>query len=181
MSKLVRRGTKLPKSEVHNATKRGNMKELAKLLKSKKGYTVEDRSPKSNRTPLHIAARKGSERNPLQSLTFCLSGHLAIVKELLRKFRVNINALDNKKRTPLHLAIQYGHHEIALLLISKQANVSLQDVDGGFHCFEKNSEVAFRFQAMLSCTGYSCIALPLSGMPKLPLCSTPTILSLNRS
>jgi len=70
MSKLVRRGTKLPKSEVHNATKRGNLKELAKLLKSKKGYTVEDRSPKSNRTPLHIAARKGSERNSLQPLTF---------------------------------------------------------------------------------------------------------------
>ena len=67
----------------------------------------------SGLTPLHCAA---------------YAGHLELCKVLLRK-RVALNARTNLNRTPLVLAGQKNHNEIAALFIKKGADITVDDLE----------------------------------------------------
>lgn len=54
------------------------------------------------------------------------SGFYDLVKEILKQ-RPNINSLDYKHRTPLHLAIKKGLDDISKLLISSNADLNIKD------------------------------------------------------
>jgi ankyrin repeat protein/L-ascorbate metabolism protein UlaG (beta-lactamase superfamily) len=71
----------------------------------KKGVNQNARSPHTGETALHTAV---------------LRGDLAIVQELLKSTH-DVNAVDNNGRTPLGLAEQYDHKQIAQALRAKGA------------------------------------------------------------
>jgi cytohesin len=64
-------------------------------------------------TPLHYAAMEGS-----------LNAAEALIKHS------DVNARDKDGRTPLHLALEYGHCNVALLLIGFGADVNVVDKNG---------------------------------------------------
>jgi len=64
-------------------------------------------------SPLHYAAMNGS---------------LKAVEELIK--HGGVNARDNKGRTPLHLALEFSHCDVAMRLIDAGAEVGVADRDG---------------------------------------------------
>ena len=119
---------------LHNACAGGCLT-LAKLLI--RGYNADiNAQDKHKDTPLHLAARYGKEGVALILITefscdttirgqcgrtllhsACAGGSLTLAKLLI--YNAHINAQDENKDTPLHLAARYGRHELFLALISE--------------------------------------------------------------
>jgi ankyrin repeat protein len=72
------------------------------------------------------------------SLAFCgeihyaaFDGNLQRIKDLLKDNPKLVSTKDIVGRTPLHLAAQWGHKDVAELLLAKGADVNAKDDDGG--------------------------------------------------
>ncbi|KAL6486171.1 hypothetical protein MHYP_G00055630 [Metynnis hypsauchen] len=79
-------------SALHYAARNGHKSVAATLLASGRNKNVDDRNV-WRRTPLHLAAEHGQE----------------LLVDLLLEKQAKINAIDNNKDTPLHLACRSGH------------------------------------------------------------------------
>ncbi|CAG0880694.1 unnamed protein product [Cyprideis torosa] len=66
-------------------------------------------------TPLHLAA---------------LNGHVLVARSLLEQGNCDINIVNNRKQTPLLLAVSQLHFPLVELLVLKGANLSIQDEEG---------------------------------------------------
>jgi len=82
---------------------------------AKKPQNVDDGA-----TPLHRAVR---------------AGHLEAVEDLLDKLNTDVNALDRKNQTPLHIAAELGHCQITHRLIQEGSSPEIKDKNGAtaFH------------------------------------------------
>merc|ERR1719328_909631 len=70
-------------------------------------------------------AKRGAQWTPLQEAAS--SGNKAEVQELLQHDDIQIDAPDNKGRTPMHLAAQKGHSSVVAVLIQRGANINTHD------------------------------------------------------
>lgn len=68
-----------------------------------------------NRTPLHIAARKGLE---------------PLVRMLIEQGHTDVNVVDDKNQTPLFNAVKKGYLHATRFLIEKGADVNIADKNG---------------------------------------------------
>ena len=59
-----------------------------------------------------------------------LNGHVAVAQSLLDQGACDINIRNNRKQTPLHLAVSQLHCPLVELLVSKGADVTAQDEEG---------------------------------------------------
>jgi len=59
-----------------------------------------------------------------------LNGHYLVSKALIEQGQAEIDIRNNRKQTPLLLAVSQGYCGLAELLVFKGANVSLEDEDG---------------------------------------------------
>lgn len=100
---------------VHIAVANGNVNTLDYLFE--KGFNLNVADPAIHGgTVVHRCAAS----NDLEMLT-CL---------LKRKAYLDLDAVDNYGRTPLHIACIKGHPDIAHVLIESGANVTTLDIDG---------------------------------------------------
>ena len=99
-------------SKVHEAAKKDDDKKLERIIRDKSDLV--NKEDKYKRTPLHWAARYGSER---------------VFKSLIKK-RVEINPVDEHGNTPLHLAAKFNFFNILRELLAKGADVNLTDKNG---------------------------------------------------
>jgi hypothetical protein len=97
--------------ELLDASKKGDVEKVKKLLKEGADVNAKDRF---GFTPLHYTA---------------LNGHIEIVKLLIER-GADVNAKTNGGWTPLRFAAIYGHIEIVKLLIERGADVNAKDKDG---------------------------------------------------
>ncbi|MHC9539379.1 MAG: ankyrin repeat domain-containing protein [Vulcanimicrobiota bacterium] len=79
------------------------------------------------RRPDIVKIRDNDFRTPIHyAIQFKKDGEIAIS---LIMSGANVNAIDRKKSTPLHLAALYGRTEVMEMLISKKAEVNAYDTD----------------------------------------------------
>ncbi|XP_069040216.1 ankyrin repeat domain-containing protein 13B isoform X1 [Lepisosteus oculatus] len=78
-----------------------------------------------------ISTRRTPEKSkyPLHTLVW-YNRHRQLEKELTAEEQVNIEALDPRGRTPLHLAVTLGHVESAQVLLQHGADVSKENKNG---------------------------------------------------
>ncbi len=110
-SQLNNRGTKLLL-----ALKLGNLAAVMKLFSEEK--TLINPNVKGGilgQTALHLAAEKGI---------------LGIIISLIENYNAKLNLKDNKGKTALLIAIESGHADVALLLITKGADLKSSDNNG---------------------------------------------------
>ena len=173
---------------LHKACQTGNP-EIIKLLLDNDKNSLKSRDNYGN-TPLHLACLKGnniksleiiSQYNPNYELTnqFQSSAlHSAcsstgpdapkIVKLLINK-GADINAIDNKNQTPLHIACKTGNPEIIKLLLDNDKDSLKSRDDYGntplhLACFEGNNieslEIISKYKPNYELTNqYQCSAL----------------------
>lgn len=89
-------------------------------------------SIKDGRTALHVASQSESNIKALNDVyenEVDLYPELSVLKsaEKLLECGANINAQDNLKRTPLHSAVAAGNYEMAALLLTKGADITILD------------------------------------------------------
>lgn len=94
---------------LHYACSKNHFK-IAELLISN-GALVNIRD-KYGHTPLHRAASLGHEK---------------IVHLLLYQLNIEIDVQDNEGNTPLHLACEDGNNSVAIVLVTKGANIKIQN------------------------------------------------------
>lgn len=109
---------------------------------------------------LHAVVSKLLVRKQVRGLDLCLRYHsqradkqflLATVATLLEKHSADVNACNLLGQTPLHLAVMFGHTEIASYLLRRGANPNIQDVFG-------------YLPLHYACLGF-CTSEPTSGAP----------------
>ncbi|XP_071095400.1 ankyrin repeat domain-containing protein 50-like [Haliotis cracherodii] len=146
----VKRGTqthRLHKSReriLYDACRQGCLNRIKRILSDGR-VDVNNRDAKDGMTPSMLAAFLGYKHvfdllvsnggdlslvdnngeNILQAA--CHGGSLDIIKYVLPLSIVDINSRDRYGRTPLMMAIFYGHRDVYDLLLSKGANASLFD------------------------------------------------------
>jgi E3 ubiquitin-protein ligase mind-bomb len=59
-----------------------------------------------------------------------LNGHYLVAKTLIEDGQAEINIRNNRKQTALTLSIAQGYSELVELLLSKGADISVEDEDG---------------------------------------------------
>ncbi|XP_008476539.1 E3 ubiquitin-protein ligase MIB2-like [Diaphorina citri] len=96
------------------AVLRGNMKVTEKILALNRNLATVPKTS-DGFTPLHVA---------------CFNDHIEIVELLVEKYKVNINALDLKKRTPLMAAVGQGQTSVINYLMLRDVALDIQDIDG---------------------------------------------------
>ncbi|CAF3665549.1 unnamed protein product [Adineta steineri] len=105
----------------HEASEHGNLRILnfmwEPLLPDKEHahtkvfYATDD----DNRfTCLHIAAKNGGGKE------------LELLKYLIEEVRIEVDVIGDRRRTPLHLACEYGHLDVVKYLIEKGASTTLR-------------------------------------------------------
>lgn len=106
---------KLDTSEVHEAAREGNVKELASILQADPPQAkLRD---KYELTPLHWASDRGQA---------------AAARLLLEQGQADVNAVEKRvfRRTPLHFAALSGSSETVRVLLDFHANVNSKDYRG---------------------------------------------------
>lgn len=118
----VRQRDAFGRESIHLAAKTNHTVVLFALLKAATASPANNNNNNvcasvdlEGRTPLHWAAATDAG--------WC-------VTLLLRERSCDVNALDRRKQTPLHLAAAAGHEEAARLLVEHGAAFELRDVDG---------------------------------------------------
>jgi len=131
--------------EFHEAAKRDQVKKLQKLLS--KNMMWFEKKDKSQRTPLHSAARYGafsavkflldqgadfnvkdeSGNTPLHLAS--IFRHVEII-DLLIQHKIDVNMLNGQGQAPLSLASLYGNPESIRLLLAGGAKIDIRDADG---------------------------------------------------
>ena len=91
-----------PTESLHQVVASGDIDQIKSLISKGADVNAKDRS---DRTPLHYAARWGHKD----------------VAELLLAKDADVNVKDNRGRTPLSLAEEEGHNEIVELLLEHGA------------------------------------------------------------
>jgi len=116
---------------VHDAIRRGSLKEVQKQLKKVSGKLEVNCCNTSKQTPLHTAA---------------IEGQLAILLFLLEKKKADANAKDRDDWTPLHCACHSGHLDAVDQLLSHGASVQLTTSNGStpLHYFVRMPEQSTR-------------------------------------
>uniref|UniRef100_A0A8D9BP54 RING-type E3 ubiquitin transferase n=1 Tax=Cacopsylla melanoneura TaxID=428564 RepID=A0A8D9BP54_9HEMI len=101
---------------LNHAVLRGNLAVTEKIL-AMNGNLATVPKTSDGFTPLHVAA---------------FNDHIDIVKLLVETFKVNVNSVDLKQRTPLMCAVGQGQSSVIHYLVSHGGGLSLdcQDVDG---------------------------------------------------
>ncbi|XP_077974410.1 uncharacterized protein LOC120329316 isoform X2 [Styela clava] len=61
----------------------------------------------------------------------CLRGNTLVVRVLLERPGILVEAMDKQQMTPLHIAAVYGHNDIAELLMHMGANIRCKDEENG--------------------------------------------------
>ena len=79
--------------------------------------TVNFIDKESGNTPLHYAAARNKSRIFLTILTICVVDCVGI---LLRCDGVQVNAQNNEKQTPLHMAVKEDNVQIVHMLLQKR-------------------------------------------------------------
>src|SRR5438270_11696996 len=97
---------------VHEVTLNGNQTEMDRLL---------DLNPKLLNVPDY-------DKNTLLHLAV-LRNEISEVKDLLGR-GAKVNAQNNAKMTPLHIAAKQGEHEIVVLILAYHPNLALRDSRG---------------------------------------------------
>eukprot|EP01038_Epipyxis_sp_PR26KG_P013454 gene13454-18046_t len=98
---------------VHSAIRwNKSMSDIEKLLSHPEAPDCVD--PVNGNRPIHIAAQ---------------NGHLEIVRLLISK-KVEVNALNSKGNSALHMAIGYDYYDAAKLLLENDANETITNLAG---------------------------------------------------
>ena len=133
------------REDLHEAAGRNDVNEVRRLLAADRNGL--ERSDRTRRTPLHVAARYGAletarylidqgakvnvrdegGNTPLHPAS--LFGHASIV-EALAAAGADINALNDEGSSPLALAVVYGPASVVDWLLSHKADPSLKDRNG---------------------------------------------------
>jgi len=79
-------------------------------------------------TPLHDAARCSNQEDDNKERSRC-------IKSLVEVGNANINAVNIRLETPLHIACEYGSSELVLCLLQLGADLLEKNIDG-YNCFE---------------------------------------------
>ncbi|XP_045161724.1 E3 ubiquitin-protein ligase MIB2-like [Mercenaria mercenaria] len=98
---------------LHHAALKGNNYATEKILQ--KCRQIVDMKKDDGFAPLHLAA---------------LNGHRDVTNTLLVTGQANIEIRNNRQQTPLLLAVSQGHTGLIELLVSKGADVNVDDEDG---------------------------------------------------
>ncbi|MCA7010145.1 ankyrin repeat domain-containing protein [Wolbachia endosymbiont of Tribolium confusum] len=99
---------------------------------------------KDERTPLHLAIKKGNEN---------------VVKALLDK-GADVNLRDKDRKTPLHLAIEKGNENVVKALLDKGADVNLRDESESTPLCRAAKKGKMEIVEALLAKGPNCIDLP---------------------
>lgn len=125
-----------PYRTLHEAADDGKIDGLKALLAA--GIYIEQIDDDGN-TPLDIALNRGDIEMAnmlMQKGAWCkvkhffkaiLYGHISIVRFVLGRRADIINARDDRKDTPLHLAAARGHYEIVSLLLKKDPDINARN------------------------------------------------------
>nr|CAB3221759.1 ankyrin repeat domain-containing protein 26 [Phallusia mammillata] len=103
--------TKKELTKLHKAAFTGDLSKLKSLLK--KGDV--NQLDKENRTPLHLA---------------CSNGKIDAIIMLAGQHGCNLNLCDNDKRSPLMILVQCQFYNCMNVLLQKDADVNLSDING---------------------------------------------------
>ncbi|KAI1278807.1 Ankyrin-1 [Halotydeus destructor] len=148
---------------VHDAILNNNIPDLKYLLCT--GVNDINSTDKEGLTALHYAAR---------------DGNLEAVSILLEQPKLRIDCLSGEsetidlsdKRTPLHLAADYGHHEVVEILLKHGANVDALDRSDKTPLFLATSNCNFRAAMVLLSHGADVNAETIHGQSVLQLSLT---------
>jgi ankyrin repeat protein len=123
-------GKKLEVDSLQDAVREGDLKKIRELLIAHPDLiSIKD---ETGRTPLHWAATMmyWVEKEDRQNM----------VKFLLTRRRVNVNAKADDGATPLHDAVGNGQNQMVELLLAHNADVNAKDNEGrtpfGMACFK---------------------------------------------
>ena len=102
---------------LHSAAYYGEFEVVQILLKYKAGVNARQ----DGMTPLHFASQGSYERGPN------IGPSLSNVARLLLEHGAEVNAQDDDRETPLHLAARYGRVEVVRVLLMHVANQGAED------------------------------------------------------
>ncbi|CAI5694398.1 ankyrin repeat domain-containing protein 13B isoform X1 [Oreochromis aureus] len=96
-----------------------------------KAETVKKEEGEANYDPRMISAKKTPEKSryPIHYLVWH-NKHRQLEKELARNEQTDLESLDPRGRTPLHLAVTLGHLDCARVLLQHGADVSKENRNG---------------------------------------------------
>ena len=148
--------TNIGKNCLHIAAERGHLN-LCKVLIDKHKFDV-NMTENSGSTALHFSAQKGNyelfmyfanigadihlKRNDgISCLHIAASqGHLSLCKELIDKYKFDINMVDNLGWSPLHCSAQNGSSELVTYFAAMGTDINLKTNDGK-NCLHIAAEV----------------------------------------
>jgi len=100
-------------------------RDIIKLL-VESGADVQRKTLQHHLQPLHLASMYGFDQ--------CI--------RQLAEYGADIDALDNKSRSPIFLAVKYGHTNTVQSLIDLKANINIRHQGGGFSLLHLASELS---------------------------------------
>ncbi|CAF4102655.1 unnamed protein product, partial [Adineta steineri] len=110
------------KTVAHEASEQGNvdiLESMWKLIPPDDQYDrtkgLHETADNNRFTCLHIAAKNGGSKE------------LELIKYLIKIVRIEVDAIGDRRLTPLHIACKYGHLDVVKYLIEKGASTTLRN------------------------------------------------------